>query len=51
MKLIMATFSYRLVNVFTRGAEVLSGNPLCVFENGTAIEQRQRARADLHAIL
>jgi trans-2,3-dihydro-3-hydroxyanthranilate isomerase len=34
----MTSLSYRLVNVFTRGAEVLSGNPLCVFENGTALD-------------
>ncbi|MGA7540226.1 MAG: PhzF family phenazine biosynthesis protein [Steroidobacteraceae bacterium] len=34
----MATHSYRLVNVFTRGTEVLSGNPLCVFENGAAFD-------------
>lgn len=33
-----ANHSYRLLNVFTRGAEVLSGNPLCVFENGTALD-------------
>jgi PhzF family phenazine biosynthesis protein len=29
-----------LLNVFTRGAEVLSGNPLCVFENGAAFDGR-----------
>jgi PhzF family phenazine biosynthesis protein len=34
----MATHSYRLLNVFTRGTEVLSGNPLCVFENGAAFD-------------
>lgn len=34
----MANHAYRLLNVFTRGAEVLSGNPLCVFENGTAFD-------------
>ncbi len=34
----MATHSYRLINVFTRGTEVLSGNPLCVFENGAALD-------------
>jgi trans-2,3-dihydro-3-hydroxyanthranilate isomerase len=33
----MASHSYRLINVFTRGTEVLSGNPLCVFENGAAL--------------
>lgn len=36
----MASHSYRLLNVFTRGAEVLSGNPLCVFENGAALDER-----------
>ena len=36
----MASHSYRLLNVFTRGAEVLSGNPLCVFENGAAFDDR-----------
>jgi trans-2,3-dihydro-3-hydroxyanthranilate isomerase len=36
----MTSLSYRLVNVFTRGAEVLSGNPLCVFENGTELDDR-----------
>lgn len=35
----METHSYRLINVFTRGAEVLSGNPLCVFENGAAFDE------------
>jgi trans-2,3-dihydro-3-hydroxyanthranilate isomerase len=29
---------YRLLNVFTRGGEPLSGNPLCVFEDGTNLE-------------
>ena len=36
----MASHPYRLLNVFTRGAEVLSGNPLCVFENGAAFDDR-----------
>lgn len=36
----MASFTYRLVNVFTRGAEALSGNPLCVFENGDGLDGR-----------
>ncbi len=36
----MANHSYRLLNVFTRGAEVLSGNPLCVFESGAAFDDR-----------
>ena len=33
----MATLAYRLLNVFTRGNEVLSGNPLCVFEDGSQL--------------
>ena len=36
----MANHPYRLLNVFTRGAEVLSGNPLCVFENGACFDDR-----------
>jgi PhzF family phenazine biosynthesis protein len=36
----MASLTYRLVNVFTRGAEALSGNPLCVFESGTSLDDR-----------
>jgi PhzF family phenazine biosynthesis protein len=34
----MTTLTYRLVNVFTRAAEALSGNPLCVFESGDALD-------------
>ena len=34
----METHSYRLINVFTRGTDALSGNPLCVFENGAAFD-------------
>ena len=30
----MAVYSFRIVNVFTHGRDALSGNPLCVFENG-----------------
>lgn len=29
---------YRILNVFTRGADRLSGNPLCVFEDGSALD-------------
>ena len=36
----VASHTYRLLNVFTRGAEVLSGNPLCVFEDGAAFDDR-----------
>jgi len=32
------TLSYRIVNVFTRNRERLSGNPLCVFEDGTGVD-------------
>ena len=31
----MANHPFRIVNVFTRDAETLSGNPLCVFEDGS----------------
>ena len=34
----MSEHTYRLVNVFTRNGEVLSGNPLCVFEDGTPFD-------------
>ncbi|MDE2450575.1 MAG: PhzF family phenazine biosynthesis protein [Gammaproteobacteria bacterium] len=36
----MASLTYRLLNVFTRGAEALSGNPLCVFEDGASLDER-----------
>jgi trans-2,3-dihydro-3-hydroxyanthranilate isomerase len=42
----MATFSYRIVNVFTQGRAVLTGNPLCVFERAQALDaQRMQALA------
>jgi trans-2,3-dihydro-3-hydroxyanthranilate isomerase len=31
------TLQFRLVNVFTRDGQPLSGNPLCVFEDGTGL--------------
>jgi PhzF family phenazine biosynthesis protein len=34
----MPTLHYRLVNVFTRNADPLSGNPLCVFEDGSGLD-------------
>ncbi|QJR16886.1 PhzF family phenazine biosynthesis protein [Usitatibacter palustris] len=34
----MATLSYRIVNVFTRGG-TLTGNPLCVFEDGRGLDE------------
>jgi len=30
--------AFRLVNVFTRDGEVLTGNPLCVFEDGSGMD-------------
>ncbi len=36
----MASLSYRIVNVFTQGGDRLSGNPLCVFEDGSALDAR-----------
>jgi trans-2,3-dihydro-3-hydroxyanthranilate isomerase len=34
----MQTLPYRILNVFTRNQERLSGNPLCVFEDGSALD-------------
>jgi trans-2,3-dihydro-3-hydroxyanthranilate isomerase len=34
----MALYAYRLVNVFTQSRALLSGNPLCVFENGQTLD-------------
>ena len=34
----MATLTYYIVNVFTRGDDRFSGNPLCVFENGESLD-------------
>src|ERR1700752_3813512 len=34
----MAAYAYRIVNVFTQGRAVLSGNPLCVFERGQTLD-------------
>src|SRR5271154_4533078 len=33
----MATHPFRIVNVFTRAQGALTGNPLCVFENGSGL--------------
>jgi trans-2,3-dihydro-3-hydroxyanthranilate isomerase len=42
----MATFAYRLVNVFTLPGKPLSGNPLCVFEKAQPLDtQRMQALA------
>ena len=34
----MAAYTYRIVNVFTHGHAVLSGNPLCVFERAQTLD-------------
>jgi trans-2,3-dihydro-3-hydroxyanthranilate isomerase len=34
----MGSLSYRIVNVFTQGGDRLSGNPLCVFEDGSGLD-------------
>ena len=34
----MTDYAYRLLNVFTLGRDRLSGNPLCVFEDGRGLE-------------
>lgn len=34
----MATHRFRILNVFTDGSSALSGNPLCVFEDGSAFD-------------
>jgi PhzF family phenazine biosynthesis protein len=36
----MASHPFRIVNVFTRGGEPLSGNPLCVFENAADFDTK-----------
>jgi trans-2,3-dihydro-3-hydroxyanthranilate isomerase len=42
----MASFSYRIVNVFTQGRAPLTGNPLCVFERAQALDaERMQALA------
>ena len=33
--------TYRLMNVFTRGGDPLTGNPLCVFEDGRGVSESQ----------
>jgi len=34
----MASYPYRILNVFTQGDNPFSGNPLCVFESGAALD-------------
>src|SRR5271169_1365369 len=42
----MAPHPFRIVNVFTQGAAPLSGNALCVFENGEGLsDQHMQALA------
>ena len=33
----MKSYRFRILNVFTRGSEPFSGNPLCVFENAVGM--------------
>jgi PhzF family phenazine biosynthesis protein len=35
----MASHAFRIVNVFTQGESPLTGNPLCVFENGAELDE------------
>ena len=35
----MSVYAYRIVNVFTQGRATLSGNPLCVFERASALDE------------
>ena len=37
----MSILSYHIVNVFTRGGELFSGNPLCVVEDGRSLDTPQ----------
>jgi trans-2,3-dihydro-3-hydroxyanthranilate isomerase len=37
----MATHPFRIVNVFTEGQGPFTGNPLCVFENGSALSSEE----------
>src|ERR1700735_5142667 len=37
----MARYAYRIVNVFTQGDTQFTGNPLCVFEDGTSLDTAQ----------
>ena len=47
----MAVHPFRIVNVFTRGREPLSGNPLCVFEDGTGFDTATMQALALQFIL
>jgi trans-2,3-dihydro-3-hydroxyanthranilate isomerase len=37
----MATHPFRIVNVFTQGQGPFTGNPLCVFENGSGLSNEE----------
>lgn len=42
----MASYAYRIVNVFTQGRAALTGNPLCVFERAQSLDdERMQALA------
>jgi len=42
----MATHPFRIVNVFTEGTQPFTGNPLCVFEDGSGLSgERMQALA------
>jgi trans-2,3-dihydro-3-hydroxyanthranilate isomerase len=44
--LLMTSYPYRIVNVFTQGDNPFSGNPLCVFESAEALDtERMQALA------
>lgn len=40
----MTSLNFRIVNVFTRGTDPFSGNPLCVFENGESLDTETMQR-------
>jgi trans-2,3-dihydro-3-hydroxyanthranilate isomerase len=40
----MPALQFRILNVFTANADRLSGNPLCVFENGESLDTRTMQR-------
>src|SRR5918993_4761828 len=40
----MPALQFRILNVFTANADRLSGNPLCVFENGKSLDTRTMQR-------
>jgi predicted PhzF superfamily epimerase YddE/YHI9 len=46
----MASHAFRIVNVFTQGESPLTGNPLCVFENGADFDEAtmQALASDRH---